>query len=183
MKVSDAETITIGYEGLRLQRYKDSRGSDTIGYGHRCRPDDHRQTITQAEAYAQFSRDYHHAFSCAYLLLRGEVGYGGGVPEAFEAGWRKGELDSRSAALIDLVFNMGDKKLGSFVGMWAAWKAGDWNRAAAELLYTDPDQVLVDGPNGPDPGRTLTPYARQVGRRAAENAWRLLHNTEPGRAA
>ena len=54
------------HEGLRLNKYNDSKGYPTIGYGHLVRPSDNiPNTISKAYADKLFDKDYSHV----HLLL------------------------------------------------------------------------------------------------------------------
>lgn len=47
--------------------------------------------------------------------------------------WWRREDDVRQQAMAELCFNLGIAKLSGFVNMLAAWKSGDYAKAAAEL--------------------------------------------------
>ena len=179
MLIRAAKAITKHHEGCRLEVYLDSRGIPTKGYGHRCEPGAVVGTkITPEEADALFDADYKAAFSAAV----GALSRSDARDEAarLQDAWNAGGINSRQAALIDLAFNLGEDGLLGFPKMLRAVRDVDWRLAAEELLLRDPENTarldLVI-----DPDRFMTPYAKQVGRRARDNAYRIWKNAEPGR--
>ena len=120
------------HEGLRLKPYVDTVGRLTIGYGRNL----DAKGISDAEA---------------GILLGNDAAAAITDLEHFGA---------RQAALVDLAFNVGKVGFRKFTRMIAAIEAGDFDRAAAELLDSS--------------------YARQVGRRADELAELLRLGAWPG---
>ncbi len=55
--------------------------------------------------------------------------------------------DRRTRALINMTFNMGARRLGGFLRMWAAIKIGNWNEAADQAL--DSRWAKQVGPRAP----------------------------------
>jgi GH24 family phage-related lysozyme (muramidase) len=112
------------HEGLRLDAYKDSKGFLTVGYGHlidKGSPKDIQkllegQSITKERAEALFDQDYKEHADAAKKI----PGYG------------KAD-EKQQAALIDLTFNMGPDWHTEFPKFTAAFKAGNYELAGAEL--------------------------------------------------
>ena len=126
-----AKSMIKVHEGLRLQKYLDSRGFPTIGYGHLVRPTDKfPNTISKAFADQLFEKDYKHHKNAA----KGIPGYGSSSP-------------MQKAALIDLTFNMGPAWHEGFPKMMAAYGKGDFETAGNELMDSDYfNQVKRRGP-------------------------------------
>ena len=112
------------HEGLRLDAYKDSKGFLTVGYGHlidKGSPPDIQAlqegaTITKERADKLFEQDYKEHADAAKKI----PGYG------------KAD-EKQQAALIDLTFNMGPDWHTDFPKFTAAFKAGNYELAGAEL--------------------------------------------------
>ena len=112
------------HEGLRLDAYKDSKGFLTVGYGHlidKGSPPDIQAlqegaTITKERAEKLFEQDYKEHADAAKKI----PGYG------------KAD-EKQQAALIDLTFNMGPDWHTDFPKFTAAFKAGNYELAGAEL--------------------------------------------------
>ena len=105
------------HEGLRLNRYSDSKSYPTIGYGHLIRPSDNiPNSISRAFAERLFNKDYEHHAGAASKI----PGFDGASPQ-------------QKAALIDLTFNMGPGWYKDFPRMMAAFKRGDYETAGREL--------------------------------------------------
>lgn len=109
-----------GAEGCRLTAYKDSEGLWTIGYGHLLAQDSGHNwegyAITQELADQWFMDDLKAAR--AEVLKLGLVGVSG----------------ARLSAFVELMFNLGPKRLAGFHKMWAAVAARDWIEASRQLL-------------------------------------------------
>ena len=146
------ERLLVDQEGVRARPYDDFnaktlvrghtiRGTVTVGVGHTGPlPDDVIETLLK--------RDIQTAVTDLGALL------GEHVPPAHSARW---------CALVSLAFNLGRDGLAGFARMLAAIRAGDWDRAADELIYRNPADRTA--------GRT--PYAKQAPKRAASNAMML----------
>lgn len=65
--------------------------------------------------------------------------------------------------LTNMAYNMGEKRLKGFKGMFKALEAGDFQRAGEEMLWKDPDAKK----------RVKTPYHKQTKTRAIELAKRM----------
>ena len=121
---SFAKDMVKEHEGLRLDAYKDSKGFLTVGYGHLIDKDSppdiqalqEGSSITQERAEQLFEKDYTHHAEAAKKI----PGYG------------KAD-EKQQAALIDLTFNMGPSWHEGFPKFTAAFKAGNYELAGAEL--------------------------------------------------
>ena len=108
-------------EGFSLTVYKDSRGFDTIYYGHKVVLGE-AYLFTQQDADGYLERDISVAELHAVFLF----------PE-----FKLFSL-SRQAALVMLIFNMGaDKIRRGFPRFVHNVNIGDWDGAADELKYSD----------------------------------------------
>ena len=106
------------HEGLRLDKYADSRGFPTIGYGHlieegETMPD----RISQQKADELFDKDYEHHKAAAMKI----------------PGYSKAN-EMQKAALIDLTFNMGPAWADGFPAFKKAFAAGNYEQAGNELI-------------------------------------------------
>lgn len=107
-----------GHEGLSLKAYNDSRGFNTIGYGHLNI--ENYPSIDKQTADKLFDRDIDHALAEANKL-----------PEF-------GKLDPvRRMAIVDLIYNMGRGKFTNFVKTRQLLAEGKYPEAAQELLRSD----------------------------------------------
>ena len=119
----------VRHEGLRLKPYRCTAGKLTIGIGRNL--DD--RGISRKEAYAMLERDIQ---DCEQWLIDK-------IPEIYN------NLDEvRQSVLLNMCFNLGIKGLLEFKNTLAFVKAGDWERAANNML--------------------VSKWAKQVGRRAIE---------------
>lgn len=102
------------HEGLELKPYLDTKGKLTIGYGRNLQD----VGISLQEAETMLANDIADARRRAEQLFD----------------WYS-TLDSvRQDVIVMLVFNMGAAKLGHFIQMIQAIKAGDFYRASQEML-------------------------------------------------
>lgn len=109
------------HEGLRLNRYSDTGGAFSIGYGHKIEKNEPSiLRMTQAQANKTFEADY------AQHKERAEQ-----IP-----GYSKADK-VRKAALIDLTYNMGPTWYQEFPKFTAAFSAGRYREAAKELKRSD----------------------------------------------
>ena len=119
----------VRHEGLRLKPYRCTAGKLTIGIGRNL--DD--RGISQKEAYAMLERDIQ---DCEQWLIDE-------IPEVYN------KLDEvRQAVLLNMCFNLGIKGLLGFKNTLDFIGAGDWERAANNMLASK--------------------WAKQVGLRAIE---------------
>ena len=119
----------VRHEGLRLKPYRCTAGRLTIGIGRNL--DD--RGISQKEAYAMLERDIQ---DCEQWLIDD-------IPEIYN------KLDEvRQSVLLNMCFNLGIKGLLEFKNTLAFIGAGDWERAADNMLASK--------------------WAKQVGMRAIE---------------
>ena len=115
-------------EGFSLKVYKDTRGFDTIYYGHKVVPGE-SYLFTQADADDYLEKD----------ISVAELHAGFIFPE-----FKTFSL-SRQAALVMLIFNMGaDKIRRGFPRFVHDVNIGDWDGAGNELKYSDGKSVLSD---------------------------------------
>ena len=136
------------HEGLELKVYLDTEGYPTVGHGHKIdadSPEDIRNlkvgdSITNERAAKLFEQDFSEMLFAAQQL-----------PGFFRGSKRQ------QAALIDLTFNMGPNFLNNFPMMRSALEEGDFNEAARQLEFADPDNR---------PG-VKSDYANMTGRRSA----------------
>ena len=119
----------VRHEGLRLKPYRCTAGKLTIGIGRNL--DD--RGISQKEAYAMLERDIQ---DCEKWLIDE-------IPEVYN------KLDEvRQSVLLNMCFNLGIKGLLEFKNTLSFIGAGDWERAANNMLASK--------------------WAKQVGMRAIE---------------
>ncbi len=147
------------HEGLRLDAYRDNAKdrNPTVGYGHLIAsdsPEDIRNlqigdTITLKRAEELFLEDYEYHKKEAMRI----------------PGWENASPRQR-AALIDLTFNMGPYWHFKFPAMMRAMERGDWDEAAIQLMYADPEKK---------PG-VLSQWMRDVGPRRSDPILSLIKN-------
>ncbi len=119
----------VRHEGLRLKPYRCTAGKLTIGIGRNL--DD--CGISQSEAYVMLINDI---MNCEKQLQQK-------IPDIYNS------LDEvRKSVLLNMCFNLGINGLLGFKNTLAFVKAGDWERAANNML--------------------VSRWAKQVGRRAIE---------------
>lgn len=151
----------IRHEGLSLSAYLDSVGILTIGVGHNCRAsvvagvNRVGDTITHAQA---------------FNLLGSDV-------ESLEAGmlqewpWMSELDDARYGVMVNMTFNMGVKRLGSFKNTLRLIRRGDYEQAAVNMLKSKwAKQVHAYPPDSPE--------ARRAGRPG--RAWELANQMHTG---
>ncbi len=119
----------IRHEGLRLKPYRCTAGKLTIGIGRNL--DD--CGISQAEAYVMLIND----------IMNCEKQLQSKIPDIYN-----GLDEVRKSVLLNMCFNLGINGLLGFKNTLAFVKAGDWERAANNML--------------------VSKWAKQVGRRAIE---------------
>ena len=113
----DAVELIKAMEGLRLERYKDAAGYDTIGYGHRLKENEDYKTITEEQAEQLLRQDILQVSEqLTRVLEREEVQV---TQEMFDA-------------LVSFVYNVG---IGAFEKstMLKKLKKGDYKGAAEEF--------------------------------------------------
>ena len=143
---SFAKEMIKEHEGLSLEKYLDSKGLPTIGYGHlidESSPDLMKMPvggkISQERADELFEVDFVEHLDAARK-----------IPGFNKASKRQ------QAALIDLTFNMGPNWYKGFPSFTKAFAAGDYDEAARQLEFADPDN-RPGVPSG---------YVQDVGRRS-----------------
>jgi len=140
------------HEGLRLKPYICPAGKKTIGYGWNldahAMPDEMYSSLRVDGAITQEMAD-----QLLTISIEAAEQQARGIWKGFD-----GFTDRRQSALVDLVFNMGaGKVMNGFPSFCKAVNAGDWKRAADELMYAD--GTKKDKFSG---------YWKQVGDRAVE---------------
>lgn len=120
------------HEGLRLKPYRCPAGKLTIGVGRNLED----AGISREEAYFLLNNDIYRALAIAQEFLGREV-------------WEKLSAP-RQEVLVNMAFNLGAGGLAKFKRMRQAIIAGDYEKAAREMLDSN--------------------WARQVGSRATELA-------------
>ncbi len=103
------------HEGLRLKPYRDTVGKLTIGYGRNLED----VGLSPEEAEVLLRND----------LLRCEAELREALGGTYEA-----LSPVRKAVLLDMIYNLGKPRFLGFKRMIAALKAGDFSRAAGEML-------------------------------------------------
>lgn len=119
----------VRHEGLRLKPYRCTAGKLTIGIGRNL--DD--CGISQSEAYVMLIND----------IMNCEKQLQAKIPDIYN-----GLDEVRKSVLLNMCFNLGISGLLGFKNTLAFVKAGDWERAANNML--------------------VSRWAKQVGRRAIE---------------
>jgi len=114
MIIKDLRAQLVKHEGLRLKPYKDTVGKWTIGVGRNLSD----VGISEAEASYLLDNDIRKAVDDASTLV-----------ENFET-----LNDTRQHVLIDMAFNLGRSRLSKFRLMLAAVEAGDFKKAADEMV-------------------------------------------------
>ena len=119
----------VRHEGLRLKPYRCTAGKLTIGIGRNL--DD--CGISQSEAYVMLIND----------IMNCEKQLQSKIPDIYN-----GLDEVRKSVLLNMCFNLGISGLLGFKNTLVFVKAGDWERAANNML--------------------VSRWAKQVGRRAIE---------------
>ncbi len=119
----------VRHEGLRLKPYRCTSGKLTIGIGRNL--DD--CGISQSEAYVMLIND----------IMNCEKQLQSKIPDIYN-----GLDEVRKSVLLNMCFNLGINGLLGFKNTLAFVKAGDWERAANNML--------------------VSKWAKQVGRRAID---------------
>ncbi|NOR58758.1 MAG: glycoside hydrolase family protein [Sulfurimonas sp.] len=138
---------TMEYEGFEPKIYKDSKGYDTIGYGHKLTKEDKRtgrfkNGITKKKAKALFEQDKAKHDKDLYAKFP----------------WIKDQPAPVRNALEDMSYNMGvggnnGKGLSGFTTTLKHIKAGNYKKASVSMLKSK--------------------YASDVGQRAIDNSTRI----------
>ncbi len=102
-------------EGYRRCVYKDTRGLDTVGFGHLLRANEKYKCINPHLAVKLLRKDYTEAQTS--------------VERRYP--WADGEV---KLVLINMSYNLGSTRLSKFKQTLAAMKAKDYDRAAGEML-------------------------------------------------
>ncbi|MCP4539833.1 MAG: glycoside hydrolase family protein [Chloroflexi bacterium] len=148
MRAQDAVTVADlvrANEGTRLKSYKCTSGMITVGVGHNL----NAKGITICESCSDrlYKEDLAKAKNAASFSVENYAA----LPAA------------RQGVLIDMAFQMGQRGLESFPHMRAAIEAGNWQRAAAELL--DSTYARVDSPERAERNAEIMRTGRWPGER------------------
>ncbi len=140
---TEAAQIQEDEGGDVAQTYLDTLGNGTGGVGHKLTPEELAKypvgtTIPKTVRDRWFREDMEIAFRDASKLLNHEIPH-----EAFNI-------------VVNMAFNMGRGRLAGFAGMRKALREEDYNRAADEMEWQDPD----------DRSKGHTPWFTQTGGRA-----------------
>jgi lysozyme len=123
-EVDDPLTITLdrltGEEGFRAQKYTDTAGHLTIGYGF------------------NIDAGVSQGLAAAILLYQ----LGDTLKQIQSAPWWPADDPVRASVLLDVAFNAGVAGLLHFPKMLAAVGARDWVTASAQLLDSDAARAL-----------------------------------------
>ena len=141
------ESYIRGNEGVRQHPYRDTKGKLTIGVGRNL--DD--VGLSPGEIEYLFSTDRTRAIAAVDHLLPSQC-----PPSGSPRYW----------ALVDMAFTLGYAGLRDFSGMLSAVRRSDWDRAALEVLWIDPDAKP----------RRPTPWYEQARARASRAAYMLRHD-------
>ena len=134
--------LLIDEEGCELEAYKDSEGIWTIGIGHNLEEEQSEEelavlgldeeledwgdlSITEQQAFELFDLDVEEAVNDLYPAFTDED-----LSKLNE---------TRYAVLISMTFQMGGPRVRKFKNFIQAVKVGDWNSAADEMLYANPE--------------------------------------------
>ena len=129
--MSDILEMLKRHEGLNLKPYADTVGKTTIGYGHLIEPGEHFTEITLEQAEELLEKD----LQITVAWVGRNIGCFGGLSP------------DRQNVILDMAFNLRGRLLG-FTNFLAALNAGDYERAAVEMINSV--------------------WAKQVGHRAVE---------------
>lgn len=101
-------------EGLRLKRYVDSAGFDTIGWGHKVSPDEHFTEITEAQAEQLLMQDVMHCDDCIAHCVKVTLN------------------QNQHDALVDFIFNLGCSRFANST-LLRLLNNGDYQGAAEQF--------------------------------------------------
>ena len=114
MNLKKLKTQLIEHEGMRLKPYRCPAGKLTIGCGRNLE----EKGISETEANFMLENDIWESIEAVRRVIP-DLGFLG---------------DARQHALIDMCFNLGSSGFGRFKRMIAAVNAGDFDRAADEMV-------------------------------------------------
>jgi len=141
---------TAQYEGFRSQRYLDSKGNPTIGYGHKILPGEKLNRISEQQARDLLATEWGQKVNEFYK----------NVPEAHNYPQQVQE------AMWDMAYNMGPNFIDKFPK--AKQHLDNSNYTAAALEFA----------SGSKPG-TSSKYVQDTGSRALENIRRIMAANAP----
>lgn len=116
MNIKELQEMIKGHEGYRNTVYKDSLGYLTGGYGHAFLEG---SRIPEGVSEMLFQSDFTEAYAGAEKVIEDN----GLILNAM-----------RKAILVDMAFNMGERRLRGFKKMIQAMKDQDYGTAAHEML-------------------------------------------------
>ncbi len=118
------------HEGKRLKKYRCSRNHWTIGYGWNLDNELPSDIASYFRIHGEITEDM------AERLLNISITVATDDCRAIYPGF-DGFTEARRFALIDFVFNVGSTTALKFKKMIAAIEAGNWQRAADEMVDSD----------------------------------------------
>jgi GH24 family phage-related lysozyme (muramidase) len=137
----DSFTLISGHEGLRLSVYKDTDGSDTIGYGFHLDTLEVNQKVMLAANHGGNWQNIYHtgitSIEAASLLNDRIKDITGWLDETFP--WFIKLSQIRQAVLTDMVYEMGEGSSSQGTGIFgfkhllAAMAIGDWDEAVRQM--------------------------------------------------
>ena len=109
-------------EGLVKKLYYCSEGFPTIGYGHKCKPDEvklYAKPISTVRARFIFKQDFAVAVGTAYKVF----------PHCIES-----LSENRQMCIVDMAFNLGETGLRKFKKMVKAVEEKNFDKASDEIM-------------------------------------------------
>jgi lysozyme len=137
------------HEGLRLRPYKCTAGQWTIGYGH-------KYTAEEMERDFQHDKQMGITKLWAEQLLRQDVKIAELACKKLFVGFFD-LSENRQAVLVDMMFNLGERRFRGFKKMIAAVQRNDFDAAANEIMASAYYRQLGGDPEGTDDKREERP--------------------------
>ena len=123
-------------EGFKGHVYKDTEGKLTAGTGHLL-TDDELKKYKEGDVVDKEVTD-------AWLLKDSSKAYSASLSQAKELGISNQEMIN---ALAGVNFQLGTSWNKKFKGAWSAMEAGDFDLAAKEAMYKNPDELKYGPPS------------------------------------
>jgi lysozyme len=144
-----ARQVLVKDEGIRYYPYKDSKGNWTIGVGHYIGTRLEEQHLDMD--------------ACMYFLHCDIANHLDDLHDDFGEAFYEALPRPRQMALLSLAFTMKRQSLESFVNLKAAALAGDWDKAAEEVLNSKWSKD-VDPKQNPDGRDNRVAFMLKTGR-------------------